>query len=703
MSIGYRICETLNTTNCADSTVTVTVVAPAITAAPDSVTGINGTTGASNVLNVLAGDTLNGVPANLADVTLAVAAGSSVPAGLTFDPATGNVSVNPNTPAGTYSFDYTVCEKLNPTNCATSTASVAVAPPLSTLSGIVYDDLNYDDVRQPNEPLRAGWTVEVVRNGAVVGTAVTDATGAYTVANLPSGPGYSVRFRTPDTNVVFAVVSDVTLANDATVNQNLPIDPSGVFYDTVTRQPVAGVIATFTDRAGNALPTACFVDASQQNQRTGVTGQYRFDIVPGAASQCPVGESGYGIVFAAPAGYSSVPSTVIAPEAGALDPTGRGNPVTVVSGAGAPQAGEPTTYYLAFTLGSGDPHVVNNHIPLDPFLTRAPLVVTKTTSQRSASVGDLVPYTITVRNTEGLRRTNVTVVDVPPSGFSYVPGTARINGVASEPVVADRQLSWTGQTIPANGSIRYDLMMVVGAGVTQGEKVNTALSRDNAGTDISNRGTAVVAIVASQIFDCSELIGKVFDDADRDGYQDEGERGLPNVRLVTVNGQLITTDAQGRYHIACAAVPDARIGSNFVLKLDPRTLPAGYAPTQDNPQSIRLTRGKLGELNFGAAALERQIVQLNAGAFGADGKLLPAYSTALARLPETAMGERPAIVLEYALATAEDRAAAERRLTELAETIRQTFTSADAAARRTARNVVVETILVRAERASGRE
>ena len=53
-----------------------------------------------------------------------------------------------------------------------------------------------------------------------------------------------------------------------------------------------------------------------------------------------------------------------------------------------------------------------------------------------------------------------------------------------------------------------------------------------------------------------------------------------------------------------AAVPDARIGSNFVLKLDPRTLPLGWDVTTDNPRSIRLTRGKFGELNFGVAPQE---------------------------------------------------------------------------------------------------
>ena len=73
-----------------------------------------------------------------------------------------------------------------------------------------------------------------------------------------------------------------------------------------------------------------------------------------------------------------------------------------------------------------------------------------------------------------------------------------------------------------------------------------------------------------------------------------------------VNGVLITTDAEGRYHVPCAAIPDAAIGSNFLLKLDPRTLPTGYQVTSENPRDVRVTRGKVTVLNFGAADAARR-------------------------------------------------------------------------------------------------
>jgi hypothetical protein len=68
--------------------------------------------------------------------------------------------------------------------------------------------------------------------------------------------------------------------------------------------------------------------------------------------------------------------------------------------------------------------------------------------------------------------------------------------------------------------------------------------------------------------------------------------------------------------VACADVPDASIGSNFLMKLDQRTLPQGYRITTENPRDVRLTRGKVTKLNFGATAGNTIRVDLTGRAFG---------------------------------------------------------------------------------------
>ena len=118
---------------------------------------------------------------------------------------------------------------------------------------------------------------------------------------------------------------------------------------------------------------------------------------------------------------------------------------------------------------------------------------------------------------------------------------------------------------------------------------------------LSGEAQATVRVVPDPTFDCTDVLGKVFDDANRDGVQNPGERGLGNVRVATARGLLATTDRHGRFHITCAVVPREDRGSNFILKLDGRTLPSGYRMTTRETQVKRATRGKALRFQFGAA------------------------------------------------------------------------------------------------------
>jgi hypothetical protein len=227
----------------------------------------------------------------------------------------------------------------------------------------------------------------------------------------------------------------------------------------------------------------------------------------------------------------------------------------------------------------------------------------------NASRGNLVPYTITVSLASappfdaltGLE--GIDIRDTLPPGFKYVEGSSRVNGVAQAPAqVNGRDFVWDNITILRNQPAVLQMVLIVGAGVTEGEYINTAQAFNTAAdVAVSNRDEATVRVVADPTFDCTDIIGKVFDDSNANGYQDEGEKPLPAVRLATARGLLVTTDNNGRFHVTCAMVPNEERGSNFIIKLDERTLPSGYRITTENPRVIRATRGKLAKANFGAA------------------------------------------------------------------------------------------------------
>jgi hypothetical protein len=163
-------------------------------------------------------------------------------------------------------------------------------------------------------------------------------------------------------------------------------------------------------------------------------------------------------------------------------------------------------------------------------------------------------------------------------------------------------LTWSSQILAMDGRHEVKLLLAVGAGVSEGEFINRAQAMSSlTGVAMSPEAEATVRLVPDPTFDCSDVTGKVFDDLNRNGYQDGDETGLPGVRLVTARGLAATTDNDGRYHITCAIVPNEYRGSEFVLKLDDRTLPSGFRSSTRPVQIQRATRGKALKINFGAS------------------------------------------------------------------------------------------------------
>jgi len=85
------------------------------------------------------------------------------------------------------------------------------------------------------------------------------------------------------------------------------------------------------------------------------------------------------------------------------------------------------------------------------------------------------------------------------------------------------------------------------------------------------------------------------------------ERGIPGVRIASVEGLLIETDQYGRYHLAGVSGGPWERGRNFILKVDPSTLPAGAQFTTDNPLLRRVTPGVPVRFDWGVKLPEQVI------------------------------------------------------------------------------------------------
>jgi len=268
---------------------------------------------------------------------------------------------------------------------------------------------------------------------------------------------------------------------------------------------------------------------------------------------------------------------------------------------------------------------------------------------------------------------NVALVDTLPPGFKYLEGSLTVQTLPGGPVlavkpsVAGRQLTLADQSFVLGETKRISMVLAVGVGVGEGQYVNSVVATQGvAGRVLSNTASAAVRVVPDALFDCTDVIGKVYDDKNANGVQDEGEPGIPNVRIATVNGLLVSTDADGRYHIACAAVPKEGTGSNLVLKVDERTLPSGYRVTTENPAAERATRGKALKVNFGATVHRVVRLDLKAAAFVAGQAALQTAHEARLDQAVAALVERPSILrLAYQPARDEPAALGEARIAAL--------------------------------------
>ncbi len=556
---------------------------------------------------------------------------------------------------------------------------------LPVISGYVYLNADHSGTRPADSTQAgvAGWTVQLAQNGAPVCSVQSNAQGFYQFDNLhcpgyqesglPTGSGFDLTFLSNgnvasatansgnnrgDVSVVGKIMGISLSPTDQVFEQNLPLDPSGVVYDAQTRQPLAGATVTLSGPAG--FDPAQHLVSGQASQVTGANGFYQFLLQSGF----PPGL--YRLAVLGPSSYQPGTATSMPPCNGELTVGALPSPARVQASNGAPGVTVPVAnpaacvgivaggaasaqYYLGFVLTGASAAVLNNHLPLDKAAAGL-LSVLKSTPMVRVARGDLVPYSITVINNRAHPVAAVNLVDQMPPGFKYRRGSASLDHVPLEPVMNGRVMAWRGQNFQANEKKTYRLILVVGAGVEPGDYINQAWAVNVDNRMLSGVAQASTRVVAEPTLDCPDLIGKVFEDRNGNGYQDPGEPGLAGVRLVTPRGVLIHTDAQGRFHVPCPELPNQDRGSNFVLKLDTRTLPEGYRLSTENPASVRLTRGKIGKISFGA--VRYRILRLNLGdaAFVPGlSDLLPQWDVQLDPLVER-LQEAPSIVqLHYAL------------------------------------------------------
>ena len=222
--IVYSICERLNPDNCATATATVKVGSTPIVAKADTYTVTNGTSTTTTTGTVLDNDKLGTKTPTTTDVILTVVTTTTDVVGATKTPTLNNdgtITVPSGTKSGTYEIVYSICERLNPDNCATATATVKVLVPT---------------VATPT-------TIEAVNDGV---TTITSTTGGTTPSVLTNDKLNGV----PNPSI-----SSVTLTWNTATPTGFTLNPNGTI--TVAPNTPAGTHTISYTICAVASPTVC--------------------------------------------------------------------------------------------------------------------------------------------------------------------------------------------------------------------------------------------------------------------------------------------------------------------------------------------------------------------------------------------------------------------------------------------------------------
>ncbi|MEP6906933.1 MAG: SdrD B-like domain-containing protein, partial [Pseudoxanthomonas sp.] len=546
----------------------------------------------------------------------------------------------------------------------------------ASVSGTVWFDQGSDIALIDSGDRRLpGWTVEVVdANGQVVATTITGADGSYSVPDLVPGAPLVIRFRDPTSGVVWGLpvsgetaagapapcdaataISNGTASSCASTDngntelavilqpganlpqQSLPLNPGGVVYDAVTRNPVPGSRVTLTPVgtcAGytpetsllNATLGGYTIEGTSVSMTVGAEGFYQFLMAPTAPASCR-----FQIAVTPPAGYT-FQSTMIPVETAPLTPPstpGVSFPVQTNATAPTGPVGTATTYYLEVTLGSAIAAPVHNHIPLDPQIAPG-LVITKTGDRKTVEVGDSLVYTITIRQTAGAALGTVNVIDRLPPGFTFIAGTARVDGGG----IAD-PLGKPGPTLVFDvGSLAVGAQKVltyrvrVGVCSQQGDGINRARAHGcsidggcvdpitlqpypNGGVIASNPAEYRVIVSGGVFTEEGCVLGKIFVDCNVNHVQDHEELGIPGVRMYFEDGTWLISDSEGKYSY-CGLKP-----KSHTLKVDSSTLPVGSRLTTSSNRNlgdadslfIDLKNGELHRADFIEGSCSNPVIE----------------------------------------------------------------------------------------------
>lgn len=233
-------------------------------------------------------------------------------------------------------------------------------------------------------------------------------------------------------------------------------------------------------------------------------------------------------------------------------------------------------------------------------INSVPILVSAAPSTASMKTGQIKMIALNVQNLSEITQPMELVIE-PQKGINIKADQAVFDGRPTSNREGSVIFAFTLN--PGENAV-FGLPVVLTSAAVPGKAYDLTIFARTANGTRTDPVHVVIYPQLDPVFDEGTIIGKVFNDLNKNGVQDDcvitgaeekcsgGEQGVPFVHLATEEGIRIITDEHGRYHI-----PAVKPGRHIV-KVDGHSLPEGTQFITEESFLVKTTPGIMNKANF---------------------------------------------------------------------------------------------------------
>lgn len=215
-------------------------------------------------------------------------------------------------------------------------------------------------------------------------------------------------------------------------------------------------------------------------------------------------------------------------------------------------------------------------LELSQVLNENLLVITKEVNKDTASIGELIKYSVIIKNITDETLNELNIFDKIPRGLRLEKKSISIEGMTLKEVRDGEEVNFKldGEFLPGK-EIKMTYIMLVTNSVKIGDIINSvrAIGSSNKYYYNSNIASAVVKIEDNLFEEKGIIFGRVFVDKNDNNIFDVNDEnkeiGVPGIKIYLENGDYAITDREGMYSIY------GQRSITHVVKIDDHTVPKG--------------------------------------------------------------------------------------------------------------------------------